>query len=370
MWLPAAADGTIGIRTKTEIMDPMPRPRPPHLLREVSRHGTTRWVVRIDHGPRIPIEGEYGSAEFMATYHAAINGRLAPLQRPRADDKSLRFLAERWQASSAWAETKPATRQKRAEILRQVLENAGAAPYKSVTKASIVAGRERRAKTPAAANNFLAVMRALFKWGAVNDFLDASPCDGVRDLSRPNAKRGIPVWTDDEIRRFRDRWPLGTRERLAFEIMATTGLRRGDAAELGRQHIGEVDGVTVLRLRTEKGDRQVVREIMPELKAAIDAYPLNGLAFVARADGAALSKKSFGDWFRDACRAAGVKKSPHGLRKHDATALAHSGASEAELEGAMGWAPGSGMARIYMHERDDELLASRAVAKLKAAREK
>ena len=97
---------------------------------------------------------------------------------------------------------------------------------------------------------------------------------------------------------------------------------------------------------------------MPELKAAIDAYPLTGLAFVARADGAALSKKAFGDWFRDACRAAGVKKSPHGLRKHDATALAHSGASEAELEGAMGWAPGSGMARIYTHERDDELLRS------------
>jgi integrase len=191
----------------------------------------------------------------------------------------------------------------------------------------------------------------------------------VRDLKRPNAARGFPVWTDDEIKRFRDRWPLGTRERLAFEIMATTGLRRGDAARLGRQHMSEVDGVTVLRLRTEKGDRQVVREVMPELKAAIDAYPLSGLAFVARGDGAALSKRGFGDWFRDACRAAGVKKSPHGLRKHDATALAHSGASEAELEGAMGWAPGSGMARIYTHERDDELLAARAVSKFKAARD-
>jgi integrase len=349
-------------------MDLMPRPRPPHLLREISRHGTVRWVVRIDHGPGIPIPGEYGSAEFMAEYHAAMRGETR-VSKPRADDKSLRFLAERWQASSAWAETKPATRQKRTEILRQVLETAGAAPYKSVTKAAIVAGRERRAKTPAAANNFLAVLRALFKWAVDNDFLDASPTDGVRDLSRPNAKRGIPVWTDDEIRLFRDHWPLGTRERLAFEIMATTGLRRGDAARLGRQHIGEVDGVTVLRLRTEKGDRQVVREVMPELKAAIDAYPLTGLAFVARADGAALSKRGFGDWFRDACRAAGVKKSPHGLRKHDATALAHSGASEAELEGAMGWAPGSGMARIYTHERDDELLAARAVSKFKAARD-
>jgi hypothetical protein len=38
----------------------------------------------------------------------------------------------------------------------------------------------------------------------------------------------------------------------------------------------------VLRLRTEKGDRQVVREIMPELKSAIDAMPVKGLALVAR----------------------------------------------------------------------------------------
>ena len=113
--------------------------------------------------------------------------------------------------------------------------------------------------------------------------------------------------------------------------MSTTGLRRGDAAKLGRQHIGEVNGVTVLQLRTEKGDRQVVREIMPELKAAIDACPAKGLALVARENGSALTKNGFGDWFREACRAAGVSKSPHGLRKHDATALAHSGASEAEL---------------------------------------
>jgi hypothetical protein len=172
-------------------MDTMPRPRPPHLLREVSRHGTVRWVVRVGHGPRIPIEGEYGSAEFMAAYHAAIRGETR-VSKPRADEKSLRFLAERWQASSAWAETKLDTRQKRVALLKHVLNSAGNAPYKSIAKAEIVAGRERRAKTPAQANNFLAVMRALFKWAVDNNFLDASPTDGVRDLKRPNAAAAFP----------------------------------------------------------------------------------------------------------------------------------------------------------------------------------
>jgi integrase len=346
----------------------MPRPRWPHLHREVSRHGTVRWVVRVGHGPRIPIEGEYGSPEFRANYQAAIAGKIKAPQKSIVDERSLRWLIDRWRGSSAWAETRPATQQKRAALFKQVLEKSGDAPYKKITRAHIIAGREKRAKTPAQANNFLAVMRALFKWAVKNDFADSDPTAEVEDLMRPNAGRGIPIWTETDIARFRERWPLGTRERLAFEIMATTGLRRGDAAQLGRQHIGEVDGVSVLSLRTEKNGRKVVREIMPELQEAINACPSKGLALVAREDGSALTKNGFGDWFRGACREAGVNKSPHGLRKHDATTLAHSGVSEAKLEGALGWAPGSGMARIYTRERDDELLAARATAKLKAAR--
>jgi hypothetical protein len=58
---------------------------------ETSRHGTVRWVVRVGHGPRIPIEAEYGTPEFAAAYHAAIAGRPLPARpRPhkqRASDK-------------------------------------------------------------------------------------------------------------------------------------------------------------------------------------------------------------------------------------------------------------------------------------------
>ena len=268
----------------------MPRPRWPHLLREVSRHGTVRWVVRVGHGPRIPIEDEYGSPEFVRAYQCRDQRETLcapkPARRRRITALSRRALA----VVKRMGETGPATRQKRGALLKRVLETSGDKPYKAVTRAHIIAGREKRAKTPAQANNFLAVMRALFKWAIKNDFVDSDPTAGVEDLRRPNAARGIPVWTDSDMARFRERWPLGTRERLAFEIMATTGLRRGDAAQLGRQHIGEVDGVAVLRLRTEKNGRQVVREIMPELKAAIDACPATGLALVARADGAALSR--------------------------------------------------------------------------------
>jgi integrase len=44
------------------------------------------------------------------------------------------------------------------------------------------------------------------------------------------------------------RWPIGTKERVWLDVLLYTGLRRGDAVRLGRQHVR--DGVATLR--TEK----------------------------------------------------------------------------------------------------------------------
>lgn len=40
---------------------------------------------------------------------------------------------------------------------------------------------------------------------------------------------GFAVWTDADVAACRARWPLGTRRRLAFEVLRETGLRRGAA---------------------------------------------------------------------------------------------------------------------------------------------
>jgi hypothetical protein len=37
----------------------MPRPRPPHLQREITRHGKPVWYVRVDRGARIRIKAEF-----------------------------------------------------------------------------------------------------------------------------------------------------------------------------------------------------------------------------------------------------------------------------------------------------------------------
>lgn len=345
-------------------MGAMPRPRWPHLLREVSRHGTVRWVVRVGHGPRIALEGEYGTKEFEASYHEAISGGGLPSHKYKGSTGTLSWLVARYQGSSTWAALAKATQQQRARLLRSTLKDAEAMPYASVTKRHILDGLDRRKATPNQANAWLKALRALFSWAVENEFLTANPAEGVKNVKRPKSG-GFEAWTENDIETFERHWGVGSRERLAFSILVYTGLRRGDASRLGRQHIRNGS----IQFKTEKTGTQLTIPILPELQTALDAARSvqNALAFIATENGRPMTKASFGMWFSKACRAAGVNKSAHGLRKLSATRLADAGASEAELDAIMGWTPGSGMSRVYTRSRDTERLARQAAEKLRRA---
>ena len=140
-------------------METMPRPRPPHLVS--TRHGTPVWYVRIGHGPRVRLRAEFGSPDFDAEYQAALTG--APrAQKAGVPTGSLAWLIDRYRETSAWAALSNATRLQRENIYLPVVADAGHHPFIRITGATIEAGRDRRADTPAQARNFLDAMRGLF----------------------------------------------------------------------------------------------------------------------------------------------------------------------------------------------------------------
>jgi integrase len=204
-------------------------------------------------------------------------------------------------------------------------------------------------------------MRALFQWALAGGFVKDDPTAGVRGFGHKTD--GIYCWTDHEIDRFEERWPIGTRERLAFAILLYTGLRRGDAAILGRQHCKN----NVLTLRTAKAGVTVVIPILPELARIIDASATGSLTFVSTESGAPMTKESFGNWFSGACRTAGVPGTAHGLRKAGATRAAENGATESELEAIFGWRGGH-MASVYTRSANRAKLARGAIMKLEKAK--
>ncbi len=146
-------------------MDDMPRPRPPHLHRQVTRRGEVVWYVRIGHGPRTRIRASFGTREFEAEYQAALSNQ-PPRPKSPTNKGTLKWLVERHRETTAWMGLSLATRRQRENIFRQVLEAAGAQPLFRITTSSIMAGRDRRAATPSQARHFLDAMRGLFRWAA------------------------------------------------------------------------------------------------------------------------------------------------------------------------------------------------------------
>src|SRR5262249_3135991 len=59
---------------------------------------------------------------------------------------------------------------------------------------------------------------------------------------------GFPPWSEDDVAAYERRWPIGTPQRVWLDVLLYTGLHRGDAARLGRQHIRH----GVASLATEK----------------------------------------------------------------------------------------------------------------------
>lgn len=338
-------------------MAAMPRPTFPHLHCERSRHGKTTWYVRVGKGPRTRLRAAWGSPAFTAEYHAALAGEA--VQKPRKAAAGTFAWAERlYRQSSAWANLSAATRRQRESILRRIVETAGEQPLSAFTRAKIVEGRERRSATPAAARHFVDTLRGFFAWAVEIELVASDPTRDVKVAKRKS--EGHPVWTEDDLAAYEARWLLGTRERLAFALLLETGLRRGDAVALGRQHVK--DGVA--RLTTEKTGERVAVPITPELAEAIAAGPCGELTYIATLARQPMTKESFGNWFRKACTAAGVAKSAHGLRKAAATRAANAGFSEAQLEARFGWRGGR-MASLYTKSMDRERLSIDAQKKLK-----
>lgn len=192
------------------------------------------------------------------------------------------------------------------------------------------------------------------------------PAAGVKNPKRRKGA-GFPAWTEEDAAAYDKRWPIGTEERVWRDVLFYTGLRRGDAVKLGRQHVR--NGIATLRTEKSQGEITVCIPILPILQRTLDAGPTGELAFICGKNGKPLTKESFGNAFKDACKAAGLhNRSAQGCRKIAATRAAEAGATVAELNAIFGWR-GTAMASLYTESADRKRLALEAMAKVQGANE-
>jgi integrase len=137
-----------------------------------------------------------------------------------------------------------ATRRQRGNIFDRIERLEGRTPVSEITSLMIKDTRDKLG--PGAAKHFVQTMRGLFKWAMEMELVESDPTEGVK-VARPQTDGFIP-WTEEEIKAYETRWPVGTRERLWISVLLYTGLRRGDAVKLGQRHI--LDGVISIQTKS------------------------------------------------------------------------------------------------------------------------
>jgi integrase len=336
----------------------MPKKRLAYVQTYCSRHGKRMWFFRpVRNGPRVRLPDEYGSPAFHEAYRKAL---AAHVSGETKTGKTLGWLIAQYRASPAW---KSLAKETKKQFTYQ-LDNMKArdTPIEAFTASSFAKGRDARAHKPSDANKYLRCCSALFRYAVDQHWLKENPAKGV-DKVRYKGD-GFHAWTEEEALLFEQTWKIGTRERLAFDLLVYTGVRRSDVVRLGPSNTRD-DEITITTEKSRNSGKpvEVTISILPPLATSIAATP-GGDTYLVTTKGSAFAKESFGNWFKKACVAAGVPGSSHGLRKLAARRMAENGATEAELNAVFGWAHGSTEAATYIRSASRARLSRGSVTKM------
>lgn len=344
----------------------MPRTRPLYLQRIRNRHGNFVWYFHRKGEKRIRIRGQYGSPEFMAAYHAAFSGKR--LETTNGYERlSLAWCVEQFTASTTWQKLASESRKQMSYQFSRIVENAGSSLITNITRKTVLAGQERRRATPSDANKYVRAMTMLCGHALDQEWIEVTPVHGIPKLKTSETGEGFTTWIDEWHELFKARWPIGTKQRLAYEIYKCTAIRRGDAHTFGRQHVKN----GFYSIRTGKTGMVVEGVILPELDAALKATPTGDLTFVTTEKGKPFTSKfSFGNWFGEACRCANIQGNGHGIRKSVASEAAEATATEAQLNSFFGWAHGSRESATYVQKASRKKMSGQVANILTRTRRK
>jgi integrase len=312
------------------------------LVEDVDRHGNVRIYFRRKGQPKIRLTEMLGTPAFDAEYQRAFSGELKSPSASRhiaAMPQTMRWLCEQYYASAMFQSLAPSTRKVRRGILEEICQRSGNFRFSTMEARHVAKLRDEKAAFPEAANNRVKALRQLFAWANSPEYGYATK-NPARDVAklRSNNPDGIRAWSEADAGRYEARHPIGTKARLAFDLLLYTGVRRSDVVRLGPQM--ERDGKLVFN--ETKGSARIVKAhelpILAPLRQSIDATQIGHLVYLVTAFGQPRSAKAFGNWFKKRCREAGLEDlSAHGLRKLGAQRCAEAGASEHQLMALFGW---------------------------------
>jgi integrase len=326
------------------------------------RHGKMRRYFRRPGCRAIPLPGLPGSIEFMAAYEAA----LAIVSPPPPSPKhiiagSLAAIAAGYFHSADFANLSPSSQRSYRAALKPILDAHGHRLVRDLTKMAarhVIEGIG--AKRPGMANLTRSVLSKIITYAIETGIRADNPFAGLT----PYRLGTFHTWTDAEITQFERRWPLGTRERLAFALLLYTGQRGGDVVKMLRSDI--VGGrIRVAQDKVRKGTtNELLIPIHPALARALQAGPVVGMTHIlTSARGKPMQRLT--KLIAAAAKSAGLPSRcvAHGLRKAALRRLAEAGSTTKQIAAVSGHRSLSEIER-YTARADQAGLAQSAIAKL------
>lgn len=319
------------------------------------RHGKIRYRFRKKGFPTVYLPGLPGSPEFAAAYVAVTTGAPVEPGASRTASGSMNALAVTAYASAEWKALSPSTRSNYKGVMERLRKDYGALPLAGLNQAFVLKLRDR-IEGKAAQNNFIKALRWFMAFAISRKLRADDPTAGIKKIKYQT--EGYHTWTEDEVQRFETCFPIGTKQRLAMDLLLYTGQRSADVRMMGRQHISG-DGI---RVKQSKTGAELTIPIHPNLAASLATVPAAQMMFLPTIQGPTYSPTGFYNWLKRACRKAGVPEcSPHGLRKCILTRLADAGCSESQMMAISGH-KNSKEVETYIRARDQRRLAAAALA--------
>lgn len=313
----------------------MKRKNPKYTHEFTDHDGKPRFYLRAPGLKRVPLPGLPWSPEFMEAREKALQGDwpTPALGSSRTKAGTVNAALVSYYQSSAFRDGLRESSQKmRRAILERFRKEHGEKRIALLHKNALQAILNKL--SPAAAANWRKALRGFIDHCISLDMLTVDPLAGVKLVSVKSD--GHHPWEPEECRQFEARHALGTRERLAFELLLQVGHARSDVVRMGRQHVRNGK----IALKRQKTGVPFEVEVMPPLRDAIDAMgKTDNLTFLVTARGEPFTAAGFGNWFREVCNQAELPKrcTSHGLRKAAATYLADRGATTTQLMAWFGW---------------------------------
>jgi integrase len=230
----------------------------------VDRYGRTHHYLRRRGFPSVTLPGPIGSRQFLEAYQAALAEASSTVGR--AASGTVAALVKLYYASPEWLTLALQSQRTYRNILESFVAEHGDKSVRALEREHVKAMVNAKAATPAAANKFRKLLSVLMRVAIDTGWRDDNPVTTVKGIRTKSD--GFRTWTDEEIAAFRARHQVGTKPRLALELLLCTGQRRGDAVLMGYQHLK--NGVLTIRQQKTR---------IEELQACLNAAPRDHLTF-------------------------------------------------------------------------------------------